>query len=165
MLRKQLYENIRCQIYKQDFSMARGGFGKKLVQYLWVTEGEWLLWLSWIKFWFAVYILVSFLFSNNWNGEIVVFHFFFLALHFFWEVKVKYLLSTWLTLFSFFLDFEFSRCLKNQTYVNKVGYISEFLFGIFDELEKRLFIKKLLKWANKKCKNFNIQNVVFLKKK
>ena len=65
----------------------------------------------------------------------------------------------------FFLDFEFSRCLKNQTYVNKVGYISEFLFGIFDELEKRLFIKKLLKWANKKCKNFNIQNVVFLKKK
>ena len=64
----------------------------------------------------------------------------------------------------FFLDFEFSRCLKNQTYVNKVGYISEFLFGIFDELEKRLFIKKLLKWANKKCKNFNIQNVVFLKK-
>ena len=61
----------------------------------------------------------------------------------------------------FFLDFEFSRCLKNQTYVNKVGYISEFLFGIFDELEKRLFIKKLLKWANKKCKNFNIFNVVF----
>ena len=33
------------------------------------------------------------------------------------------------------------------------------------ELEKQLFIKKLLKWANKKCKNFNIYNIVFKKKK
>ena len=32
------------------------------------------------------------------------------------------------------------------------------------ELEKQLFIKKLLKWANKKCKNFNIYNIVFKKK-
>ena len=30
---------------------------------------------------------------------------------------------------------------------------------------KKLFIKKLLKWANKECENFNIYNVVFFKKK
>ena len=34
-----------------------------------------------------------------------------------------------------------------------------------DELEKQLFIKKLLKWANKKCKNFNIYTVAFKKNK
>ena len=33
-----------------------------------------------------------------------------------------------------------------------------------DELEKQLFIK-LFKWSNKKCKNFNICNVVFFIKK
>ena len=41
-------------------------------------------------------------------------------------------------------------------------HTSEFLFGIIDELEKQLLIKiKLLKWTNKKCKNFNIYNIVF----
>ena len=35
-----------------------------------------------------------------------------------------------------------------------------FCFVFIDELEKQLFIKKLLKWANKKCKNFSIFNVV-----
>ena len=27
--------------------------------------------------------------------------------------------------------------------------------------KKNYLLKKLLKWANKKCKNFNISNVVF----
>ena len=31
-------------------------------------------------------------------------------------------------------------------------------------LKNNYLLKKLLKWANKKCKNFNISNVVFLKK-
>ena len=38
-----------------------------------------------------------------------------------------------------------------------------FCLAFIDELEKLL--KKLLKWANKKCKNFNIYNVVFFVKK
>ena len=40
-----------------------------------------------------------------------------------------------------------------------------FCLAFINELEKQLFIKKLLKWANKKCNNFNIYNVVFLQKK
>ena len=32
-------------------------------------------------------------------------------------------------------------------------------------LKNNYSIKKLLKWANKKCKNFNIYNFVFFKKK
>ena len=32
-------------------------------------------------------------------------------------------------------------------------------------LENNYLLKTLLKWANKKCKNFNIYNVVFKKKK
>ena len=31
-------------------------------------------------------------------------------------------------------------------------------------LKNNYLLKKLLKWVNKKCKNFNIYNVVFLKK-
>ena len=38
-----------------------------------------------------------------------------------------------------------------------------FCLAFTDELEKQLFIKKLLKWSNKKCKNFNTYNVVFKK--
>ena len=37
-----------------------------------------------------------------------------------------------------------------------------FLLVFIDEPEKQL-LKKLLKWANKKCKNFNIYNIVFFK--
>ena len=37
--------------------------------------------------------------------------------------------------------------------------------AFIDELEKQLFIKKMLNWVNKKCKNFNICNVVFFLKK
>ena len=31
--------------------------------------------------------------------------------------------------------------------------------------KKNYLLKKLLKWANKKCKNFNIYNVVFFQQK
>ena len=47
--------------------------------------------------------------------------------------------------------------------MKKVGHTSEFLFGIIDELEKQIFVKKLTKWANKKQNNFNIYNVAFFK--
>ena len=40
------------------------------------------------------------------------------------------------------------------------GTPQSFCLAFTDELEKQLF-KKLLKWANKKCKNFNIYNVLF----
>ena len=36
-----------------------------------------------------------------------------------------------------------------------------FYLAFIDKLEKQLFIKNLLKWANKKRQNFNIYNVVF----
>ena len=40
-----------------------------------------------------------------------------------------------------------------------------FFLAFTDELEKQRFVKKLLKWANKKQNNFNIYNVAFFKKK
>ena len=43
------------------------------------------------------------------------------------------------------------------------GTPQNFCLSFIDELEKQLFIKKLLKWANKKCKNLNIYNVVLKK--
>ena len=58
--------------------------------------------------------------------------------------------------------FKCKRFKKNHTHVKKVGHIisQNFCLPFIDELEKQLFIKKPLKWANKKCKNFNIYNVV-----
>ena len=56
---------------------------------------------------------------------------------------------------------------KNHTHVKKVGNTSELLFGIYHllmNLKNNYLLKKLLKWANKKCKNFNINNIVFFKK-
>ena len=43
------------------------------------------------------------------------------------------------------------------------GTTQNFCLAFIDELEKQLFIKELLKWANKKCKNFNIHNAIFKK--
>ena len=40
------------------------------------------------------------------------------------------------------------------THVKKVGHTSEFL-------KNNYLLKNLLKWANKKCKNLNIYNVLF----
>ena len=48
---------------------------------------------------------------------------------------------------------------KNHTYVKKVGTPHNFYLAFTDELEK-----KLLKWVNKKWKNFNIYNVAFFNK-
>ena len=52
---------------------------------------------------------------------------------------------------------------KNHTHVKKMGYSSEFLFGIYS-LPWNTIIKKLLTWANKKQNNFNIYNVALKKK-
>ena len=38
-----------------------------------------------------------------------------------------------------------------------------FCLPFIDELEKNYLLKKLLKWPNKKCKNFNIYNAIFFK--
>ena len=43
----------------------------------------------------------------------------------------------------------------------KVGYTSEFVWYLLINLKSNYLLKTLLKWANKKCKNFNIYNVVF----
>ena len=45
------------------------------------------------------------------------------------------------------------------------GTPENFCLAFIDELEKQLFIKNLLKWVNRKCKNFNIYNVFFKKNK
>ena len=50
---------------------------------------------------------------------------------------------------------------KSHTCEEDEGTPQNFCLAFTDELEKQLFIKKLLKGANKKCKNFNIYNVVF----
>ena len=39
-----------------------------------------------------------------------------------------------------------------------------FFLAFIDELENTDLLKKLLKWVNRKHKNFNIHNVVFFKK-
>ena len=49
---------------------------------------------------------------------------------------------------------------KNHTQ-RKWGTPQNLCLAFIYELEKQLFIKKTVKWANKKCKNFNIYNVVF----
>ena len=47
-----------------------------------------------------------------------------------------------------------------------MGHTSGLLFGIYWLTWKtNIYLKKLLKWANEKCKNFDIYNVVFFKKR
>ena len=48
---------------------------------------------------------------------------------------------------------------KSHTHVKKVGHTS--VWNLLINLKNNYLLKKLLKWANKKCKNFNIQNVLF----
>ena len=52
---------------------------------------------------------------------------------------------------------------KNHKQLKKVGHTSKFSFGIYWWTWKTTtyLLKKLLKRADKKCKNFNIYNVVF----
>ena len=54
---------------------------------------------------------------------------------------------------------------KNHDMWRRWGTPQNFCLAFTDELEKQLSIKKLLKWANKKCKNFHNYNFVFFKKK
>ena len=55
---------------------------------------------------------------------------------------------------------------KNNTHVKKVGHTSEFLFDIYCWTSKKpdYLLKKVLKWVNKKYKNFNIY-MLYLKTK
>ena len=48
--------------------------------------------------------------------------------------------------------------------MKEVRHTSDFFLAFTDELEKQIFIKKLLKWANKKQSNFNmpVKNKVIL---
>ena len=45
-----------------------------------------------------------------------------------------------------------------------MGHTSEFLFGIFDELEKQLLIKKLMNWAKNNVRILILMLYFFLKK-
>ena len=47
---------------------------------------------------------------------------------------------------------------ENHTHVKKMGHTLELLFGIYWWTWKTT-IKKMLKWTNKNCKNFNIYSV------
>ena len=49
--------------------------------------------------------------------------------------------------------------------MKKVDTLQNFFLAFTDECEKQMFMKKLLKWANKKQNNFNNYNVAFKKKK
>ena len=55
---------------------------------------------------------------------------------------------------------------KNNTHVKKVGHTSEFPFDIYCWTSKKpdYLLKKVLKWVNKKYKNFNIY-MLYLKTK
>ena len=44
------------------------------------------------------------------------------------------------------------------------GTPQNFYLVFTDELQKTTIKKKMLKWPNKKCKNFNIYNIAFFKK-
>ena len=54
------------------------------------------------------------------------------------------------------------QCYQKITHMRRRwGTTQKFCLPFIDGLEKQRFIKKLLRWANKKCKNVNIYNVVF----
>ena len=44
--------------------------------------------------------------------------------------------------------------------MNRLGTPQNFCLTFIDELENNYLLKKLLKWANKKYKNFYIYNIV-----
>ena len=54
---------------------------------------------------------------------------------------------------------------KSRTCEEGGGTPQNFFLGFIDELEKQIFIRKTVEWANKKQNNFNIYNVAFKKKK
>ena len=64
----------------------------------------------------------------------------------------------------FFFYLRANKDKKNDTHGKNVGHTSEFLFGITDELEKQIIIKKTVEVGQWKI-NLNIYNVAFLKRK
>ena len=55
-------------------------------------------------------------------------------------------------------------CQKSQTCEEGGANIRISVWHLLIKLKNNYLLKKLLKWANIKYKNFNIYNVVFLKK-
>ena len=52
-----------------------------------------------------------------------------------------------------------------HTYEEGRANLKNFYLAFTDELEKQLIIKKTVEVSSKKCKNFNIYNVVFFLEK
>ena len=52
-------------------------------------------------------------------------------------------------------------CQKSQTCEEGEAHLRISVWHLLTKLKNNYLLKKLLKWANKKCKNFNIYNVVF----
>ena len=63
------------------------------------------------------------------------------------------------------LGFVTLRTKKSYTCEEGGAHLRIFLWHLLMNLKNKCLFKKLLKWANEKCKNFNIYNVVFFKKK
>ena len=55
-------------------------------------------------------------------------------------------------------------CKKSHTCEEGGAHLRICVWYLLMNLKNNYLLKKLLKWANKKCKNFNIYNVVFKKK-
>ena len=54
---------------------------------------------------------------------------------------------------------------KSHTCEEGGAHLRIFVWHLLMNSKNNYLFKKLLKWANKKCKNFNIYNVAFFKKK
>ena len=52
---------------------------------------------------------------------------------------------------------------NKKTHICEEGgaHLKKFFLAFTDELKKQIFVKKLLKWVNKKQNKFNIYNVAF----
>ena len=61
------------------------------------------------------------------------------------------------------MEIKFYSWKKSHTCKEGGAYL-KICLAFIDKLENIYLLKKLLKWANKPCKNFNIYNVVFKKK-
>ena len=48
------------------------------------------------------------------------------------------------------------KSIKFFTHVKKVGHTPEFVWHLLMNLKNNYLLKKLLKWANKKCEHLNI---------
>ena len=59
-----------------------------------------------------------------------------------------------------------SFCVKKKSHTCKEGgaHLRTSVWHLLMNLRNNYLLKKLLNWANKKCKNFNICNIVFFEK-